>query len=119
MKYETDLVGDTQAARCSLSKFVAPVLLGTGAVAPNPTPRDLVSAAFAKKRLPQILIGHGDTTGIEPSSGDPLGQVLRHRTLNVLRIGDNSDGTRLFQSRQASDHRLQFHSVVGGVRFGT
>ena len=114
-----NLEGDHQAARRCLSKFVAPVLLGTGSVAPNPTPRDLVSAALSKECVPQILIGNGSTTRIKPSSGDPVGQVLRHRTLNVLRIGDNSDGTRLFQSRQASDHRLQFHSVVGGVRFGT
>ena len=101
------------------ASLFASVLLCTGAMASNPAPLDLVSAAFEKERLPQILIGDGDTTGIKPASRDPIGQMPRHRALHVLRVGDNSDGTRLFQSRKASDHRVQFHSVIGGVRLGT
>jgi hypothetical protein len=66
VRYETDLAGDHQAACRSLSKFVASVLFGTGTVAPNPAPRDLVSAALAEEIVPQILIGDRNTTGIAP-----------------------------------------------------
>jgi hypothetical protein len=42
--------------------------------------------------------------------------MSRHRTLNVLRVGDNSNSARFIKRQQTRDDGLQFHTVVGGVQ---
>src|SRR5204863_5029083 len=88
------LEGDHHAAGGRPRKFIAAVLLGTRSVAANPTPDDLMTTALAQQCLPQVPIGYRHTTRINPSSGHPLGQISRHRTLDILRISDDPNGAR-------------------------
>ena len=101
----------------SMRKCVAAVLFGAGSVAPNPRPRDFVAAAFAEEHLPKIAIRYRHAARGYPSSLNPRDQVPRHCPLDVLRVRDNFNNATFFQRRKSSDHGLEFHAIVGGVRF--
>ena len=91
------LAGGEKVAGGGLSERVTPVLFGARAVAANPSPGDVVTAAFPEKRLPKIAIRYRDAAGRAPIPPAPFGQMPGHRALNVLRIRHDFHHASLFQ----------------------
>jgi len=84
----------------------------------GPLPFDFVSSGELVEFHPKILIDDRLFVRRFPAIAFPPVDPRRDPVFEVIRVGDNLDGTALFQKAQAFHRCRQFHAVVRGVGLG-